>query len=366
MIFVGDDWAEDHHDVEVLDEAGRALARRRLGEGVAGIGALHALIAEHAAEPEEVVVGIETDRGLWVGSLVAAGYAVHAINPLVAARYRERHAVSGAKSDAGDAHMLADLVRTDRLQHRPVAGDSAEAEAIKVLARAHQRVIFRPPAPVQPAALGAVRSSSPAPVDAFGTDLAHGDATSVLGRAPTPAAAARLSVATIATALGRGGRQRNAHTRAAAIREAFAAPRLDAPQAVADAYGAQVRSAVAVIAEMTRQIDTLEAELTRGFEPHPDAEIVRSLRRARCCPRRPGAGRVRRRPEQVPGCQVAQELCRDVAHHQGIGQEAGGARPLRAQPVPGRRVLPVGVQCPHHLARCPGLLRRAPGQGREP
>ena len=81
MIFVGDDWAEDHHDVEVLDEAGRALARRRLGEGVAGIGALHALIAEHAAEPEEVVVGIETDRGLWVGSLVAAGYAVHAISP---------------------------------------------------------------------------------------------------------------------------------------------------------------------------------------------------------------------------------------------------------------------------------------------
>jgi len=88
-----------------FDETGRALARRRLGEGVAGVGALHALIAEHAAEPEEVVVGIETDRGLWVGSLVAAGYAVHAINPLVAARYRERHAVSGAKSDAGDAHM---------------------------------------------------------------------------------------------------------------------------------------------------------------------------------------------------------------------------------------------------------------------
>jgi len=122
-----------------------------------------------------------------------------------------------------------------------------------------------------------LREFFPGALDAFGTDLAHGDATSVLGRAPTPAAAARLSVATIATALGRGGRQRNAHTRAAAIREAFAAPRLDAPQAVADAYGAQVRSAVAVIAEMTRQIDTLEAELTRGFEPHPDAEIVRSL-----------------------------------------------------------------------------------------
>ena len=167
-------------------------------------------------------------------------------------------------------------MRTDRHQHRPVAGDSAEAEAIKVLARAHQRVIWDRQRQCN-RLRSVLREFFPGALDAFGTDLAHGDATSVLHRAPTPAAAARLSVATIATALGRGGRQRNAHTRAAAIREAFAAPRLDAPQAVADAYGAQVRSAVAVIAEMTRQIATLEAELTRGLEPHPDAEIVRSL-----------------------------------------------------------------------------------------
>ena len=61
---------------------------------------------------------------------------------MAAARYRDRHHVSGAKSDAGDAKVLADLVRTDRHNHRPVAGDSADAEAIKVLARAHQSLIW--------------------------------------------------------------------------------------------------------------------------------------------------------------------------------------------------------------------------------
>jgi hypothetical protein len=63
--------------------------------------------------PAQVVVGIETDRGLLVGALVAVGYQVIAVNPLAASRYRERHAIARAKSDRGDARMLADLVRTD-------------------------------------------------------------------------------------------------------------------------------------------------------------------------------------------------------------------------------------------------------------
>ena len=129
MIFVGDDWAEDHHDVHLMDDTGARLASRRLPEGLAGIGEFHQLLARHAEEPEQVVIGIETDRGLWVEALVAAGYQVYAINPLAAARYRDRHHVSGAKSDAGDAKLLADLVRTDRHNHRRVAGDSADVEA---------------------------------------------------------------------------------------------------------------------------------------------------------------------------------------------------------------------------------------------
>jgi transposase len=138
MLFVGDDWAEDHHDVYLMNDTGDKRASRRLPEGLAGIGRLHVLIAEHAEDPAQVVIGIETDRGLWVDALTAAGYQVFAVNPLAAARYRDRHHVSGAKSDPSDAKLLADLVRTDRHNHRPIAGDTAAVEAVKVLARAHQ------------------------------------------------------------------------------------------------------------------------------------------------------------------------------------------------------------------------------------
>jgi hypothetical protein len=145
VLFVGDDWTEDHHDVEVQDATGRRLAKARLPEGLVGITRLHELVGVHLDEdagPDQVVVGIETDRGPWVSALVAAGYQGIAVNPLQAARYRERYSTSGAKSDAGDAHALADMVRTDRHQLRPVAGDGDLAEALKVTARAHQTLIW--------------------------------------------------------------------------------------------------------------------------------------------------------------------------------------------------------------------------------
>ena len=142
MIFVGDDWAEAHHDVHLMNEAGERLAARRLPEGLEGIGRLHELVAAFADDTSNVVVGIETDRGLWVHALVAAGYQVYAINPLAVARYRDRHNVAGAKSDPGDAKVLADLVRTDRHNHRPIAGDSPDVEALRVLARGHQNLIW--------------------------------------------------------------------------------------------------------------------------------------------------------------------------------------------------------------------------------
>ena len=276
MIFVGDDWAEDHHDVTVLDEEGKVVARCRLREGVVGLGSFHELVAAHAGDPSEVAVGIETDRGLWVAALVAAGYEVYAVNPLSVARYRERHSTSGAKSDQGDAATLADMVRTDRHHHRTVAGDSEDAQAVKVLARAHQRLIWDRQRQVN-RCRSLLREFFPAALEAFGADLAHGDAVGVLGRAPTPRAAAKLSVSAISAALRRGGRQRNVAARAGEIQVALRVPQMRASARVEAAYGAQVASMMAVIAEMTRQIAALAAELAQGFESHPDAQIVRSL-----------------------------------------------------------------------------------------
>jgi len=275
MIFVGDDWSEDHHDVCLMDQAGKRLASRRLPEALTGIRQLHELNAEHAEEPDQVVIGIETDRGLWAGALAAAGYQVFAVNPLAVARYRDRHHVSGGKSDASDAKLLADLVRTDRHNHRPIAGDSLDAEAIKVLARAHQSLIWARTRHTN-AMRSALREYYPAALLAF-EDLAHGDALGVLGRAPTPEQGAHLDLPAIQSALKRGGRKRNIAARARQIRAALRSEQLAAPAPVAAAFGATTRAAVGIIVELNRQIAELEAELATHFEAHPDADIYRSL-----------------------------------------------------------------------------------------
>jgi hypothetical protein len=278
MLFVGDDWAEDHHDVYLMDDAGAPLVARRLPEGLAGVGQLHDLVAAHADDPGEVVVGIEKDHGLWVGALVAAGYQVYAINPMAVARYRDRHRVSGAKSDAADAKLLADLVRTDRHNHRPLEGDSAQAEAIKVLARAHQNLIW-----TRARQVGTLRAGLleyyPVALQAFpnlGDRDRDRDALAVLGRAPTPGQGARLSVTKIAAALAAGGRKRNIDERAREIQAILRSEQLAAPEAVIAAYGATTRATVNIVVELTNQISAVETELAQHFRTHPDADIYLS------------------------------------------------------------------------------------------
>jgi len=275
MIFVGIDWAEAHHDVCVLDDTGGILATRRIPEGLDGVAGLHALLAEHAEAPDDVIVGIETDRGLLVDALLAAGYTVHAINPLAASRYRERHTTSRAKSDRGDARVLADLVRTDRQHHRPIAPDSELLDAIKVLARAHQSLIWTRQRQTN-ALRNALREYYPGALAAF-DDLAHPDALAVLAVAPDPERGRKLGKARIVAALRRGGRQRNLERRASEIRDALQAPQLTAPPLVTEAQAANASALVAIISTLVEQIDRLEAELAEAFARHPDAEILRSL-----------------------------------------------------------------------------------------
>ena len=152
--------------------------------------------------------------GLLVAALVAAGYTVYPVNPLQASRYRERHGVSRAKSDAGDAHMLADMVRTDSHQLRPAAGDSPEAEGIKVLARTHKTLIWERTRQVQ-RLRHQLREYFPAALEAF-ADLDAPDTLELLARAPDPARAARLTRAQVSAALKRA-RRRDIPGKAAAI-----------------------------------------------------------------------------------------------------------------------------------------------------
>ena len=276
QLFVGDDWAEDHHDVELMDAAGRVLARKRVPEGVAGMARLHELIGQHLGaddEDAEVVVGIETDRGPWVAALVAAGYTVYGVNPLQASRYRERHGVSGAKSDRGDAHMLTDMVRTDSHQLRAVAGDSPDAAAVKVVARTHKTLIWERTRQVQ-RLRHQLREYYPAALEAF-EDLDAPDALELLGKAPDPARAARLTRAQVSAALKRA-RRRDIPGKATAILAALRGEQLGQPPAVAAAYAATVRSLIAVITVLNEQVKVLQGQVEADFGRHPDAEIYLS------------------------------------------------------------------------------------------
>jgi len=276
LLYVGDDWAEDHHDVELMDSGGRRLARARLPEGAAGIARLHAMIgAELGADADmaEVAIGIETDRGPWVAALIAAGYTVYAVNPLSVARYRERHSVSGAKSDPADAHTLADMVRTDSHQLRPVAGDSAAAEAVKVVARSHKTMIWDRTRHTQ-RLRHALREYFPAALEAF-DDLDAADALELLGRAPDPASAAKLNRSQIRAALKHAGR-RDIDTKTSRIQDALGGEQIGRDPVITTAYAAATRSIVAVLTTLNEQIAILQEQVEEHFHRHPDAEIILS------------------------------------------------------------------------------------------
>jgi hypothetical protein len=276
MIFVGVDWAETHHDICVLDEAGDVLARKRIPDTLQGVRGLHELLAPHAEDPGEVIVGIEKERGLIVTALLGANYDVYALNPMSVARYRERHVTSGSKSDPGDAKVLANVVRTDRHNHRKAAGDSENAEAIKALARAHQSAIWSRQREKN-ALRNALMDYYPGALNAFGTDLDEGDAVEVLAIAPTPALGRTLSLAKITSALRRGGRQRNLERTAKKIQAALREEQLSERPRVEAAFGKITSAHVAMIRAYSETIGELEVALAEGFEQHPDAKIVLSL-----------------------------------------------------------------------------------------
>lgn len=272
-ITCGIDWSERHHDVAVVADDGTVVAKRRIDTGATGFGELMALIAEHDQDPAAVPVAIETDKGLLVVALQAAGFEVYAINPRAAARYRERHAQAGGKSDPGDAIVLASILRTDRHLHRPLPRSSERAAAVKVLARQHQEAIW-----ARQQAVNRLRSLLmeffPNALKAFPV-LTHRAALTVLAAVPTPAAAAKLTERRLVGLLRKSGRGDRPGL-AEQIRSDLAAPALRQPASIEAAFGHAVVGLAAVIVAMQTTIADLEAAMTAEFDRHHHAELLRA------------------------------------------------------------------------------------------
>ena len=279
-VFCGIDWAERHHDVALIDEAGQLVARRRIKESTEGLSELTEMLAAAGDLAEAPIpVAIETPRGLLVAALRATGRPVYAINPMAVARYRDRHTTSRGKSDHADAVVLANILRTDAHVHRTLPADTPLARAIAVLARAHQDATWRRTRTLQE--LRAVlREYYPGFLQAFGTNttnLASADARAVLAIAPAPAAAAALSRTQITAALRRGGRQRRLDATATRIQHALRQPQLRHDPLVEDAMGTQALALLAALDTASLNVERLGEATARAFREHPDHAIITSF-----------------------------------------------------------------------------------------
>ncbi|TCP50108.1 transposase IS116/IS110/IS902 family protein [Tamaricihabitans halophyticus] len=280
-LYCGADWAEGHHDVAIIDDAGAVVSRARIGNDAAGFAQLLGLLADAGDTLENPVpVAIETDRGLLVSALRVTGRAIYPINPLSVSRYRSRHQVAGAKSDAADAVLLANILRTDAAAHRPLPDDTELAQAIRVLARAQQDAVWaRQRLGNQVCAL--LKDFYPAALEAFAGlpegALARRDARIILAAAPTPAQAARLSPARLRGLLAKAGRRRNIDRDIERLRGIFGAEYLHQPPQVEAAMGLQLAALLRQFDAACTAADELTEAATAHFERHPDAEIITSF-----------------------------------------------------------------------------------------
>jgi len=321
-MFCGIDWAEAHHDVAVVDEAGTAVVSARIGNDAAGFTRLLSVLADAGDTPEDPIpVAIETDRGLLVAALRATDRPIYPINPLSASRYRSRQQVSGSKSDAADAVLLANILRTDAAAHRPLPADTELAQAIRVLARAQQDAVWsRQQIGNQVRAL--LKDFYPAALDAFAGlsegGLARRDARVVLAAAPTPAAAAKLTRVQLSKLLGTAGRKRNIDTDVERLCSVFrAANHLRQPQVVENAMGIGLTALLGQLDAACRAAEALAEAAIAHFDLHPDATIIISF---------PGLG-------QLTGARVLAETGDDptrFADARGLKAYAGSAPITRA------------------------------------
>jgi transposase len=277
----GIDWAEGHYDIALVDAEGQLLDKSRLDDTIEGFATFIKLLATAGDTADDPIpVAIETPRGLLVSALRATQRPVYAINPMAVARYRERWTVARSKSDHADAMVLANILRTDAHTHRPLPHDSELARAITVLARAHQDATWRRTR-ASNELRSLLREYYPGFLQAFAargaTNLASADARIILAIAPTPAAAANLTKARIATALRRGGRQRNIDRLAAQIHHALREPQLRQPPAVEHAMGVQAGALLAMLNAACDGLEQLDKATTEAFGQHPDHDVIVSF-----------------------------------------------------------------------------------------
>jgi transposase len=279
-ITCGIDWAENHHDVALVDEAGKLVAKRRISDNLDGYRQLLQLLVQVGDTAQDPIpVAVETARGLLISCLRATGRAVYSINPMAVARYRERHRVARAKSDHADAMALANILRTDAHLHRPLPADSELAQAIAVLARAQQDAVWNR-GQLGNQLRSHLQQYFPGALQAFhvrGIGLDSREARAILALAPDPTTAATLTKARLRSVLRGCGRQRNIDAWADRLHALFATEVLHQLPLIEAAMGRHTQALVLQLDAACRAADDLAEAAAAAFGQHPDAQILTSF-----------------------------------------------------------------------------------------
>jgi transposase len=274
MWYVGLDWADTHHDVEVLDEAGKRVGVRRFAHSHAGLHELKAFLLGIAASPENLACIVETNHGLLITFLLEAGIPVYPVNPKTANQLRK---AAGAKTDRIDAHLLAKLARLDLAELRRLEPDSATVAELKTLTR-DQDALIQTQTRLVNQLTACLKEYYPAALHLFAKVQQH--STLVFLQAyPTPQAALAASLEEI-TATLRTGKHTNPTQAAPKIVEELHRPQLVADPVIVRAKSRLMLSLVKQLLVVIQEIKSYDEAIRPLFLSHDDQDLWSSLPRA--------------------------------------------------------------------------------------
>jgi transposase len=274
MWSVGLDWADTHHDVEVLDEAGKRVGARRFLHSHEGLTQLKAFLLSIAASPEELACIVETNHGLLITFLLEAGIPVYPVNPKTANQLRT---AAGARTDQIDAHLLAKSGRLDLAELRRLEPDSPTVQELKTLTR-DQDALIQMQTRLVNQLTACLKEYYPAALHLF-AKLQQRSALVFLPTYATPQAAQAASVEEIRATL-RTGKQTNPRRAAPKIFEEVHRPQLVATEVIVRAKSRLMLSLVKQLLIVIEEIATYDEEINTLFLTHNDHELWSSLPRA--------------------------------------------------------------------------------------
>jgi transposase len=276
LFFVGIDWAATEHAVCVLDRDGRKTTTFTIEHTAAGFARLIARLGK-LGEVEQVPVAIERPDGRLVDALLEAGHPVLPVKPNAIKTWRESEVLSGAKSDPGDAHVIADYLRVRFHRLRPAAPLSSHTKALRTLTRTRGDLVEARVSAINQ--LGALLDAHWPGAKTIFANIESAIALAFLTRYPTAASAAGLTEKRLAAFCAKQGYS-GKKPAAVLLARLRSAPAGTSDPVVSEGIRDAVLAQVAALTALNTAIKTLDHSIAEKMNTHPDGEVFRSFPRS--------------------------------------------------------------------------------------